>query len=102
MVQPCWFIRYWLENRERERVVQHAEEHPAEDYRRLRFMMLDKDIVAVSPSSVYRALEKAGMLRKWNKKRRRNGKEFQEVYPVGWNEPCDKRDCVKNDMLTGR
>jgi transposase InsO family protein len=39
-----------------------------EGYRRLAFMMLDDDIVAVSPSSVYRVLKRAGRLdRKWRK-----------------------------------
>jgi len=31
-------------------------------------MMLDRDIVAVSPSSVYRVLKKAGLLRRWPQK----------------------------------
>jgi transposase InsO family protein len=30
-------------------------------------MMLDENVVAVSPSSVYRTLKKAGMLNRWNK-----------------------------------
>ena len=34
----------------------HAKTHPIEGYRRLAFMMLDSDVVAVSPSSVYRVL----------------------------------------------
>ena len=33
-----------------------------EGYRRLTFMMLDDDVVAVSPSSVYRVLKAAGRL----------------------------------------
>lgn len=31
-------------------------------------MMLDEDIVAVSPSSVYRILLKAGVMCKWDRK----------------------------------
>ena len=31
-------------------------------------MMLDEDVVAVSPSSTYRVLRAAGMLDRWNKK----------------------------------
>ena len=30
------------------------------------FMMLDQDIMAVSPSSVWRVLGQAGLLAKWN------------------------------------
>jgi len=37
-------------------------------YRRLAFMMLDADIVAVSPTSVWRVLGQAGLLSKWNGK----------------------------------
>jgi len=35
---------------------------PLEGYRRLAFMMLDADVAAVSPSSVYRVLKQAGRL----------------------------------------
>jgi hypothetical protein len=38
--------------------------NPLEGYRRLTFMMLDADIVAVSPSSVWRVLGQAGLLAK--------------------------------------
>ncbi|MBF8277621.1 MAG: yi5B, partial [Candidatus Brocadiaceae bacterium] len=41
------------------------EEYPLEGYRRLTFMMLDANIVAVSPSSVYRVLVNAGLMREW-------------------------------------
>jgi putative transposase len=36
--------------------------HPLDGYRRIAFMMLDKDILAVSPSTVYRVLSTAGLL----------------------------------------
>ncbi len=65
---------FWLEDWEKERIVQYTKEHPVEGYRRLCFMMLDADVVAVSPSSVYRVLKKAGMLQKWNKKGSSKGK----------------------------
>ena len=35
---------------------------PLEGYRRMTFMMLDADVVACSPASVYRVLKKAGLL----------------------------------------
>ena len=41
-------------------------------------MMLDDDIVAVSPSSVWRVLSRAGLLRKWNGKTSRKGTGFQQ------------------------
>jgi hypothetical protein len=40
--------------------------NPLEGYRRLTFMMLDADVVAVSPASVWRVLSQAGLLRNWN------------------------------------
>jgi putative transposase len=39
-------------------------------------MMLDRDIVAVSPASVWRILSKAGLLEKWNKKPSKKGTGF--------------------------
>ena len=42
-----------------------SSNNPLEGYRRLTFMMLDADIVAVSPSSVWRVLGQAGLLAKW-------------------------------------
>jgi len=52
----------WLETWEREAVVNFHVSHPLEGYRRLTFMMLDDDVAAVSPSSVYRVLKQAGRL----------------------------------------
>jgi putative transposase len=53
---------HWLTRQESEHICTFAREHPLEGYRRLTFMMLDKDGVACSPSSVYRVLKKAGLL----------------------------------------
>jgi len=58
---------FWLDLWEQEAIVKFAENNPLEGYRRLTFMMLDQNIVAVSPSSTWRVLTKAGMLQKWNK-----------------------------------
>jgi len=49
-----------------------------EGYRRLTFMMLDQDIVAVSPSSVYRVLKKANLLRRWSTKPSKKGTGFTQ------------------------
>ena len=53
---------WWLEDWEKQAIVDYHEKHPLEGYRRLAFMMLDDDIVAVSPSTVYRVLKAAGRL----------------------------------------
>ena len=41
-------------------------------------MMLDRDIVAVSPSSAWRVLARAGLLKKWNKKNSAKGTGFMQ------------------------
>ena len=43
-------------------IVDFHDRHPLEGYRRLTFMMLDDDVVAVSPASVYRVLKQANRL----------------------------------------
>lgn len=53
---------FWLLAWEREAIVTFALGHPQEGYRRLAYRMLDADVVAVSPSSVYRVLQEAGLL----------------------------------------
>jgi len=56
-----WIPRdFWLEPWEKEKIVEFFLQHPGEGYRRLTFMMLDQDVVAVSPSSVYRVPEYHG------------------------------------------
>ena len=43
---------HWLEEWEEQAIVKFHGEYPLEGYRRLAFMMLDRDLVATSPSSV--------------------------------------------------
>ena len=53
---------HWLEDGESAAIVAFAQANPLEGYRRLTFMMLDQNIVAVSPSSTYRVLSEAGLI----------------------------------------
>jgi putative transposase len=53
---------FWLEKHEKQAIVDFHDRNPLEGYRRLTFMMLDADVAAVSPSSVYRVLKAAGRL----------------------------------------
>ncbi len=53
---------WWLEDWEKQAIVDYHDRHPLEGYRRLTFMMLDDDVVATSPASVYRVLKAAGRL----------------------------------------
>jgi transposase InsO family protein len=41
-------------------------------------MMIDDDIVAVSPSSVYRVLKNAGLMQRWNRKASKKGTGFHQ------------------------
>ena len=50
-----WVPRdFWLEDWEKQAIIGFHLKNPLEGYRRLTFMMLDADIVAVSPASVWR------------------------------------------------
>jgi transposase InsO family protein len=53
---------WWLDDWEKLAILDYYDRHPLEGYRRLTFMMLDEDVVAVSPTSVYRVLTGAGRL----------------------------------------
>jgi len=58
-----WIPRdHWLEEWEKQAILDFERKNDLEGYRRLTFMMLDADIVAVSPSSVYRVLKNAGRI----------------------------------------
>jgi len=52
----------WLEAWEKQAIIDFHRRFPLEGYRRLTYMMLDQDVVAASPSSVYRVLKGAGLL----------------------------------------
>ena len=59
----AWIPRdHWLEEAEKQAIVAFHGQFPAEGYRRLTFMMLDRDVAACSPASVYRVLKGAGLL----------------------------------------
>jgi putative transposase len=58
-----WIPRdHWLEAWEKQAILEFERENYLEGYRRLTFMMLDADVVAVSPSTVYRVLKNAGRI----------------------------------------
>lgn len=80
-----WIPRdWWLEDWEKEAIVQFFIEHPDQGYRRLTYMMLDADVVAVSASSVYRVLRDRGLLERWNRKPSKKGTGFEQ--PLGAHE----------------
>ena len=75
---------HWLEPWEQAAIVEFARKHPRDGYRRLTFMMLDQDVVAVSPASTYRVLAKAGLLQPWNATPSKKGTGF--VQPLAPHE----------------
>ena len=75
-----WIPRdFWLGEWEKQTIVNYFLDHPGQGYRRLTYMMLDADIVAVSPSSTYRVLRHAGLLKRWNESHKSSkGTGFQQ------------------------
>ncbi|MBL7650046.1 MAG: IS3 family transposase [Candidatus Hydrogenedentes bacterium] len=73
----AWVSRdHWLLPWEKEAIVAYFTKHPLEGCRRLAFMMLDADVVAVSPSSVWRVLRAEDLLRPWKGKASKKGTGF--------------------------
>ena len=74
-----WIPRdFWLTEAEKQAILDYYCDHPLEGYRRLCYMMIDADIVAVSPSSVYRVLKNAGLLARWNHNVSKKGDGFHQ------------------------
>ena len=69
---------FWLEDGEKAQIIAFRDLYPLEGYRRLAYMMLDADVVAVSPSSVYRVLKAAGKLAPRGGTPSRKGKGFEQ------------------------
>lgn len=68
----------WLTAEEMQAIVDYHAKHPLEGYRRLTFMMIDDQVVAVSPASVYRVLHRAGLLDRWKRSPSRKGTGFHQ------------------------
>lgn len=69
---------HWIEHWETEKIISYHDEHPLDGYRRLSFMMLDEDVVAVSPTTVYRVLKKAGRLNRFQRRPSKRGTGFDQ------------------------
>jgi putative transposase len=68
----------WLEDWEKQAILDFHARYPLEGYRRLSYMMLDTDVVAVSPSSVYRVLKAAGRLAPRGGRPSKKGQGFEQ------------------------
>jgi putative transposase len=69
---------FWLQPWEKQAILDFQQLYPLEGYRRLTYLMIDADVVAVSPSSVFRVLHQAGRLRKWAHKTSKKGTGFEQ------------------------
>jgi len=61
--------------------VTYYKKHPDNGYRRITYMMMDDNVVAVSPATVYRILKKNNLLMPWNPKAGSKGTGFKQ--PTG-------------------
>lgn len=75
---------FWLLEWERAKILEWHDKNPDDGYRRLCYMMIDADEVAVSPSSTYRVLADAGRLKRRNKRSTSKGEGF--VQPTAPHE----------------
>ena len=67
---------FWLLDWEHDAIIDYFIQHPDEGYRRLTYMMMDADLVAVSPSTVYRTLKGEGLLGRRDVKPSKKGTGF--------------------------
>jgi putative transposase len=62
-----WVPRdHWLTDDEKHKIIAFASDHLLEGYRRQTYLMIDQDVVAASPTSVWRVLHQAGLLQKFS------------------------------------
>jgi len=65
-----------------EAAVDYAKIRPRDGYRRLAWMMVDEDVVYLSPSTVYRILDKHDLLYRWKRPEPGQGRRVPEAtYP---------------------
>ncbi len=69
---------HWLTGEEKQAILDYERQYPREGYRRLTFMMLDDDVAAASPATVYRVLKSADRLGRPSPANDRKGKGFHQ------------------------
>ncbi len=57
---------FWLEQWEIEAIIAYKRKHPEVGYRRLTYMMMDENVVAVSPATTYRILRLHNLTSRWH------------------------------------
>jgi len=69
---------FWLTSEEKAAIVSYARAHPSDGYRRLAFRMMDDDVVAASPTTVWSVLKEAGLMGKRITSPSRKGTGFEQ------------------------
>ena len=72
---------HWILPEEREAILVFKRQQPSLGAKRLSFMMLDRNVVAISPSSVFRVLQEAGLSSKWTLP------DGQKAHRSGFHQP---------------
>lgn len=69
---------HWVQEWEKEAVVDFYTKHDLDGYRRCAYMMMDEDIVYIAPSTVYSILKNHGVMRTRTVKRSKKGTGFEQ------------------------
>jgi len=78
-----WIPRdHWLTDEEKRTILEFWDANPLEGYRRLSYMLIDRDLVAASSSSVYRVLRDAGVLKRTTSSPSQKGTGFTQPASV--------------------
>lgn len=70
-----------MEDWEKDAILAYYAEHPDDGYR-LNYLMMDSDIVACSPATVYRVLRAHGCFERWNCHSSTKGSGFQQPLSI--------------------
>lgn len=76
---------FWLEEWERQAIIFFHKRYQLDGYRRLTYEMLDRNIVTVSASRLYRVLSAEGLLQRWNRKSSKKGTGFVQPLKPHWH-----------------
>jgi putative transposase len=69
---------FWLEDWEKDEIIKFCHDHSEDGYRRICYMLMDSNIVAVSPSSVYRVLKETDQIRPSTAEKSKKGTGFKQ------------------------
>ena len=80
---------FWLSDDEKVAVLNFHNQNPLEGYKRLTYMMLDKGVIAVSPTTIYGILKRAGVLDRKKTKPSKKGTGFVQPLKPHEHWHCD-------------